>query len=63
MKWEYKVIQFKYKGLFSTQIEADSVQDELNQLGVEGWELVEFTFNSRNLSNDVGAIAILKRPK
>jgi len=63
MKWEYKTVQFEYQGLFSSKLDADALQDDLNNLGNSGWELVDLEFNMGGLATNVGAIAILKRPK
>ena len=63
MKWEYKTVQFEYKSLFSSRLDADALQDDLNGLGNNGWELVELKFNMGNLGNNIAAIAILIRPK
>jgi len=63
MKWEYKTVQFEYKGLFSSNVDAGALQDDLNSLGNDGWELVDFELNTGSLATNVGAIAILKRLK
>jgi len=63
MKWEYKTVQFEYQGLFSSKLDADALQDDLNNLGKSGWELVDLEFNMGSLATNIGAIAILKRPK
>jgi hypothetical protein len=63
MKWEYKTVQFEYQSLFSSKLDADALQDDLNNLGNSGWELVDLEFNTGSLATNVGAIAILKRPK
>ena len=63
MKWEYKTVQFKIQGLFSSNIDAEKLEDELNVLGNSGWELVDLELNSGSLATNVGAVAILKRPK
>jgi len=40
-KWEYKVVALTVKRKFlSGQFDAQSVEDELNKFGKEGWELV-----------------------
>lgn len=40
-KWEYKVIALTVKRKFlSGQFDAQSVEDELNKFGQDGWELV-----------------------
>ncbi|HWK55104.1 MAG TPA: DUF4177 domain-containing protein [Hyphomicrobiales bacterium] len=40
MRWEYKVVRFK-KGSFMTgQLDMQELEQQLNELGREGWELV-----------------------
>ena len=63
MKWEYKTVHFGYQGLFSSKLDAQALQDDLNRLGSNSWELVELEFNMGSLANNTAAIAILKRPK
>ena len=41
MMWEYKVIDIKTIAKFSEPIK---LQEELNNYGKEGWELVEFAY-------------------
>ncbi|PCH96502.1 MAG: hypothetical protein COB83_05520 [Gammaproteobacteria bacterium] len=63
MKWEYKTVQFKYQSLFTSRLDSEALQDDLNSLGSNGWELIDLEFNTGALATNVGAIAILKRPK
>lgn len=63
MTWEYKTVNVDMKGMLSTNIDTDLLQTDLNNYGREGWELVNFEFNSGHLPSSVGAIMILKRPK
>ncbi len=41
MKWEYKIIKV---GSFSKFNETEKLQQELNNYGTEGWELVCFNY-------------------
>ena len=63
MKWEYKTVQFKIQGLFSSSIDAEKLEGELNVLGNSGWELVDLELNSGAFATNIGAVAILKRQK
>ncbi len=46
-KWEYKLIILKPSGLgLSPQKNVEKFQEELNQLGQIGWELVEIEDNN-----------------
>ena len=39
MKYEYKVIEMKEKGLFLSSFKLEDLEDELNFQGDRGWEL------------------------
>ena len=57
MKWEYKHIYIATK--LSDKKTLSIVNEELNKLGEEGWELVNFTI----VSIDSRYAFIFKRPK
>ncbi len=40
MKWEYIIVTADAASVFSTKIDFESLQQEISQLGEEGWELV-----------------------
>ena len=67
IKWEYKVIPIKTR-IHSDQFQADSkpiiddVQNDLNTLGHEGWELVSVQ-NISLLDGRMFTVAYLKRRK
>lgn len=56
-QWEYKILSIETKGLMGFAMEEP--ESELNDLGEEGWELVE------QINMDLGATQalIFKRPK
>ena len=60
-KWEYKTLRAKELGIsiFSSRRTAMAIDDYLNELGRQGWELVEFNFGS--LSAKAGIAGLLKR--
>lgn len=39
-KWEYKVVSFETFGLLGGLIETKEIEETLNDLGKEGWELI-----------------------
>ncbi|WP_440056433.1 DUF4177 domain-containing protein (plasmid) [Pseudoalteromonas sp. T1lg65] len=63
MKWEYITKTFELSGIFSAIANFEEIDQELNVLGSEGWELVEIHFNSGNLKSNLAAVAVLKRQK
>ena len=60
-RWEYKTIQIKTKGWFTTSIDDDAIDPQLNALGREGWELVKVATILTN-GWTVGCVFVLKRP-
>lgn len=67
VKWEYQVMPLKTKvriDHFTTEKKPtiDSVQNELNALGKDGWELVSVQ-NIRLESGRLFTVAYLKRQK
>ncbi|MCZ6855707.1 MAG: DUF4177 domain-containing protein [Gammaproteobacteria bacterium] len=39
-QWEYRTAKVRAGGVFSTKIDDLDMEDYMNELGVEGWELV-----------------------
>ena len=67
VEWEYKVLPLKtrvHAGRLVTHGKPvmESVQDELNALGKDGWELVSVQ-NIRLEDGRLFTVAYLKRPK
>lgn len=60
-QWEYKTIKYKTGGFLGGKVDAEQFEHELNQYGIEGWELVScFDTNlSQGQSRDV--IIVFKR--
>jgi len=63
MKWEYMTLMLPAKGfLLGGSIDAQKLTDRLNQLGNEGWELVN-VFDTNMLEGQTRDVfAVLKRP-
>lgn len=57
MKWEYKYIYIDLK--ISEKKTSNLINEELNKLGDEGWELVNFT----TVLIDARYAFVFKRPK
>ena len=60
-KWEYKTLRTKDLGVsvFSSRKTAAAIDEYLNELGRQGWELVQFNFGS--LSGQGRIAGLLKR--
>ena len=39
-RWEYKTVEVKMKGWLQKKLNPDEVDETLNELGRQGWELV-----------------------
>ena len=62
MRWEYKTISFKKRSFFSGSINVDELNQQLDALGRDGWELVSIC-PSFCMGAPTGVIAALKRQK
>jgi hypothetical protein len=62
MRWEYKTLSFKKRSFFSGAIKAEELNQQLDALGREGWELVSVCPNF-TLGAPTGIVAILKRQR
>lgn len=62
MTWQYLTLRMKASGLFGVKLDADSMNEKLNSLGREGWELTSgFDLNKHHgISGEI--VLILKRP-
>lgn len=52
--WQYKIVAHKAKKLFKDDERLDAMSQALNDLGGDGWELVNFAPFSRTQGLDVG---------
>ena len=62
MKWEYIIVTADAASVFSTKIDFESLQQEISQLGEEGWELVSTSDRNQN-GNTRNITLYFKRPK
>lgn len=60
MRWEYKTIKFKKSSFFSGSLDTDELNQEINALGRDGWELVSIC-PAIFMGAPQGVIAVLKR--
>ncbi len=64
-KWEYMTLVLPAKGLFmgGGKIDPQMLTDRLNQLGSEGWELVNVFDTNMAQGETRDVFAFLKRPR
>ena len=58
MRWEYKTFKYCKRSFFTGAVNAEALEQMLNDLGREGWELV-----SINQTQMQSALVVLKRQK
>lgn len=62
-KYEYKTLTHDTKGLWGGSVDADKFQNELNDLGNDGWELVSSFSTTQSYGSSKSIICIFKRKK
>ena len=62
-KFEYKVFVIDTKGFWGGRVEIDQIENQLNQLGNEGWEMVNCTSTNQSYGASKSIVCILKRKK
>ncbi len=60
--WEYKTIDYRQSTFFSGAVKVEPLEDQLNELGRMGWELVNAVPNHQ-LNVARGLVLILKRQR
>lgn len=62
-QWEYKTYKYKTGGFLGGKVDTEEFEQELNEHGMDGWELVSCfdTSISQGASKDV--IVVFKRRK
>lgn len=60
MRFEYKVMRFAGRTA-NRQLDTDSLEQDLNKLGSEGWDLVNVSIIGAD--TPIAAYAVLKRPE
>lgn len=62
--WEYKTLEFEAKGFWVGGIvDTDLLNDELNKVGADGWELVSMVNTNQYQGASRKIIAVFKRKK
>jgi len=62
MRWEYKTINFKKRSFFSGALNIEELNQQLDVLGRDGWELVSMCQGIFGSSSQ-GVIAVFKRSR
>jgi hypothetical protein len=62
MKWEYKTITVDTHGFLGGKVDIREVDESLNKLGWEGWELVAAFDTSQSAGETRHMVFVLKRP-
>ncbi len=60
-KFEYKTLFTDAKGVFGGKVDQYTFQNELNELGTQGWELVSTVAAAQSYGSTRWVISILKR--
>jgi hypothetical protein len=64
MPWEYQIIRTdQYMNVHESKRDTSDLQEKLNVLGADGWELVSLVGEINIASGTSGFAAVLKRPK
>ncbi|MDF2510591.1 MAG: hypothetical protein K0S04_457 [Herbinix sp.] len=62
-QFEYKTLYTDAKGVFGGKVDQYSFQNELNELGSQGWELVNSVATAQSYGSTRWIISIFKRKK
>ncbi len=61
MRWEYKVNAFDSKSFLSGKFKWEEFEHQLNQLGRDGWELVNTLDTNSYHGSSASVVALFKR--
>lgn len=61
--FEYKVVVYDTKGFFGGGVESNQLENQLNLLGSEGWELASSTSTNQSYGSSRSIVCIFKRKK
>lgn len=60
-KFEYKTLTTDAKGIFGGKVKVEEFENKLNQLGLEGWELINCVATTQSYGSTVHVISVFKR--
>ncbi|MCR4669092.1 MAG: DUF4177 domain-containing protein [Clostridia bacterium] len=59
--FEYKVVTYDPHGFFGGSVEVGQIENQLNLLGGEGWEMVSCTSSNQSYGSTRSLVCIFKR--
>ena len=62
-RFEYKVVVYDTKGFWGGSIEDNKLENRLNLLGNDGWEMVSCTASNQSYGSTKSIVCIFKRKK
>ena len=62
-KFEYKVVTFDTKGFWGGTVETRQIEEQLNRLGDDGWEMVSCTSTNQSYGASKSIVCIFKGEK
>lgn len=62
MQWQYRTIRLAPKGFLGAELDETALDDFMNTLGNEGWELVTAFDTNRTYGETRDVVAVFKRP-
>ena len=62
-KFEYKVVTYDTKGFWGGTVEVHQIENQLNQLGNDGWEMVGCTSTNQSYGSSKSIVCVFKRKK
>ena len=62
-KYEYKVVTYDPSGFFGGNVKANQIENQLNMLGEDGWELISCTSSNQSYGSTKSLVCIFKRRK
>ncbi len=63
MQWEYRTIKLPAKGFLGGKFDEATLNESMNQLGSEGWELITGFDTNKSYGETRDIVIIFKRPK
>ena len=60
-QFEYKILSTDAKGILGGKVDNDTFENELNKLGMQGWELVNTVAIAQSYGNTRWLTSIFKR--